>query len=473
MSTFRILLLVTMVVATQVLAYLFVKSLRWLFSGFGFLHTIVSSSIFLIFVVLVVNLLVLGGIFRIVPGGFVTPVATLVFLWFWALASTAVLAGNVLTFRSIEVFWKMLLPLAFIGLAGYSYWNSQNPIVRYQQIRLEKAMNKPLRLLVASDQHLGYWSQNAAIDKLAQIVKQQKPDAVMLVGDIMDQSPDYWNDLNMAENFKKIKAPDGVFAVLGNHEYYGGIKGNLEALEKSGATLLTDQVAVVENKFAVVGRLDATDGQRKSLDELIAPISESNLPIILLDHQPQSLDRVQKAGVDISLHGHTHNGQIFPGNLIVSLIWDLAYGYQQRGNTHYVVSSGFGFWGVPLRLGSRSEVWVLDVLGKGMIGAYEPESKQRAQYSLYPALGAYANGVEFEQFNPGEQTKRKQATPAQPQTTPQTTPAQPQTSPQDSSPEPAVQPTVQPGTQPAVEPGTQPGTQPAVEPTQPTLQPTE
>lgn len=86
--------------------------------------------------------------------------------------------------------------------------------------------------------------------------------------------------------------------------------------------------------------------------------------IILPDHRPTLILRHQKLPTDIQVSGHVHNGQIFPANLLVKLLFDLSYGYEGRGQGHYFVTSGYGFWGVPLRLGSQSEVMVVDVVGK-------------------------------------------------------------------------------------------------------------
>lgn len=85
--------------------------------------------------------------------------------------------------------------------------------------------------------------------------------------------------------------------------------------------------------------------------------------MILLDHRPSQIDQNSQLPIDLQVSGHTHNGQIFPANFIVKAINRLGYGYQSFNNTHVVVSSGYGFWGVPFRLGSQSEVWVIKLVG--------------------------------------------------------------------------------------------------------------
>ena len=84
-------------------------------------------------------------------------------------------------------------------------------------------------------------------------------------------------------------------------------------------------------------------------------------PVILLDHQPFDLDEARKNGVDLQLSGHTHNGQMWPLNLLTRKIYELSHGYMKKGDTHYIVSSGFGVWGPRVRLGSRPEVLLVTV----------------------------------------------------------------------------------------------------------------
>ena len=91
---------------------------------------------------------------------------------------------------------------------------------------------------------------------------------------------------------------------------------------------------------------------------------EPGKPVILMDHRPSEIMAHSKLPIDIQLSGHIHNGQIFPANLLAAYVNRLAYGYEKIGLGHYFVTSGYGFWGVPLRLGSQSEVWIIDVKGK-------------------------------------------------------------------------------------------------------------
>ena len=160
---------------------------------------------------------------------------------------------------------------------------------------------------------------------------------------------------------KDLTAPLGVYGVLGNHEYYGRtIPQFLKEMERVGVTMLLDEIVKVEDSFFLVGRKDKTDSKRKTMEELLAKIDPS-LPIIVMDHQPSELKEAEKSGADLILSGHTHRGQMAPNHLITRKVFELDWGYLKKNQLHAIVSSGYGFWGPPLRIGSRSEVVLIEV----------------------------------------------------------------------------------------------------------------
>jgi predicted MPP superfamily phosphohydrolase len=123
---------------------------------------------------------------------------------------------------------------------------------------------------------------------------------------------------------------------------------------------------VIDNNLVIVGREDLSinrfaNKKRKELTELMAPANALNLPVILLDHQPFNLEQAEQTGVDFQLSGHTHNGQLFPANLVVQRIYEMAWGYLKKGKTQYYVSSGAGAWGPPVRLGSDAEIMLFKI----------------------------------------------------------------------------------------------------------------
>jgi predicted MPP superfamily phosphohydrolase len=100
--------------------------------------------------------------------------------------------------------------------------------------------------------------------------------------------------------------------------------------------------------------------KRKSLLYITKDLDKSKA-LLLMDHQPNNLDDAQKQGIDLQVSGHTHRGQLFPANIVTNLIFELDYGYLEKANSKYIVSSGYGTWGPPIRLGSRSEIVEINI----------------------------------------------------------------------------------------------------------------
>ena len=131
-------------------------------------------------------------------------------------------------------------------------------------------------------------------------------------------------------------------------------------LEKAGITLLRDEYTLIDNSFYLYGRPDYERpgrgiDERKSPQEITADMDLS-LPVLVIDHEPRELQELADAGVDADLCGHTHDGQLFPGNLTIKLMWENACGYLKKDNMHSIVTSGVGLFGPNMRVGTKSEI---------------------------------------------------------------------------------------------------------------------
>lgn len=269
---------------------------------------------------------------------------------------------------SVALGLRGLALLVFIGLFVYALYSAYIPKVRHLTVTINKPLLKPLRIAVASDLHLGRLFGNKAIDRLQRLITQSQADMLLMPGDIMDDNTQAFSDYNMAANLARLCAslPYGVYATLGNHDLYGHEKPITESLRNAGVQLLNDEVLRLDYKgqpMWLVGRFDNHKRQRVATTELLAQVNTEE-PVILLDHRPSDIIEHSLLPIDLQLSGHTHNGQIFPANFIVSSINRLGYGYEAIGKGHFVVSSGYGFWGIPFRLGSRSEIWLISLSGQ-------------------------------------------------------------------------------------------------------------
>ncbi|PVX42943.1 hypothetical protein C8D76_101279 [Pasteurella langaaensis DSM 22999] len=347
----------------QLFLFIFDRTLRW------FLQDLISKKARLalsVLIFVVANSIIFLTILRIFPH-FRLSAWILVFLLYSAFSSLAcfVLAKLGHKWENSLIFNRTLrycYPLTLIGLFVLSLYNAYTPHILHYQISIDKTL-QPLRIGVASDFHLGTLFGGKQLDELADIFNREKVDLILLPGDIMDDNVNAYLAEKMQPHLAKLQAPLGVYATLGNHDFFGDQKRIETEVRKAGLKLLEDESVVVNGQFTLIGRNDNLAPNRPETEQLLKTVNTS-LPVFLMDHRPDDVIKHSKLPIDLQVSGHTHKGQIFPANVFTQLMYDLSYGYKQLGHGHYFVTSGYGFWGVPLRLGSQSEVLIIDVQGK-------------------------------------------------------------------------------------------------------------
>ncbi|WP_319759647.1 metallophosphoesterase [Maridesulfovibrio sp.] len=271
------------------------------------------------------------------------------------------LLGNEIKISGLKIFAALCLISIVMTVGGYI--NATSPVVKEVNYDFSKGSTeaKEYRIAVFSDLHAGKLMTQERVGAVVNLVNSLNPDIVLMVGDILD---DHDCEVSGAVNeLERIKAPLGKFAVLGNHEYYLDHDWARRLLEDQGIKVLVDSSSVIDNRFLLVGRNDYValrgGGKRFALQNVIP--RGNKLPVILMDHTPHHLEEAEQNNVALQVSGHTHNGQLFPFNLVVKRIYEEEYGAYQKGNTQYYVSCGVGFWGPPLRTNSRPEVVLMKV----------------------------------------------------------------------------------------------------------------
>ena len=251
-----------------------------------------------------------------------------------------------------------------VVLFTYANLHYLNKVRVPMEIDTRGKVTRPLKLVLMSDLHLGYHNSRAEFAKWVDKVNAEQPDLVLIAGDIIDISVRPLLEENVAEEFKRIKAP--IYACLGNHEYYSGEPRAQQFYRDAGIHLLRDSVVTLPDygNLTIIGRDDRTNAGRKSVAELMKECQDPQPPILggyqlLLDHQPYHLERTAKVGIDFQFSGHTHYGQVWPISWIEDAIYECAYGQLTKGNTRFYVSSGIGIWGGKFRIGTQSEYVVL------------------------------------------------------------------------------------------------------------------
>ena len=216
-----------------------------------------------------------------------------------------------------------------------------------------KPLEKPLTIVMASDLHIGYHNRKPELGRWVDMINAEKPDLVLLGGDLVDRSLRPLLEGNYAEEFHRLDAP--VLAVPGNHEYFTDFDGVEQFYKDSGIQLLKDSVAHFKG-LDIIGRNDRSYPCRAALSDLADGCAGFT---IVLDHQPSHLEEASQAGIDFQFSGHTHHGQVWPISWVTDLLYEQPWGHYRKEKTEYYVSSGLGIWGAKVRVGSRSEYLIL------------------------------------------------------------------------------------------------------------------
>lgn len=257
-------------------------------------------------------------------------------------------------------FLVIVLVVGTALLAGHL--NAIFPRVKQIPLTIDKAASvaSPMHVVVVSDIHLGTIIGPRREKRLVKRINSLKPDLVLFAGDVVDEDLGPVLHQNVGKELENIQSANGVFSITGNHEYIGGVEEAVGFLTRHGITVLRDSVVQIMNAIYLVGREDHDQRRfggrgKKALHELLQDVDTSK-PVIVMDHQPTTLNESVQNHVDLHLSGHTHNGQIWPLNLLTRKIYPLSWGYEKKGATHIYVSSGFGTWGPPVRIGSHPEI---------------------------------------------------------------------------------------------------------------------
>ncbi|MGI6070971.1 MAG: metallophosphoesterase [Blautia sp.] len=275
--------------------------------------------------------------------------------------------------------------LLILSLSIHGILNAKNVRTTHYEVTVEKTVENMdhLRVVLVADTHFGYSIGRWHAKNLARLINKANADLVCFAGDIFDneydamQFPD-----SIQKSLQSIQSTYGTYACWGNHDLnepilagftFGGKKEPADYedprmenfLKKAGITLLNDESILVDDKFYIVGRKDFSrskkvENGRMTPAELTSGLDKEK-PILFIDHQPKELQAVADAGADLDLCGHTHDGQMFPGNLTVRLMWENACGYLKKDQMHNIVTSGLGVWGPNMRVGTKSEVCIIDV----------------------------------------------------------------------------------------------------------------
>lgn len=266
--------------------------------------------------------------------------------------------------QTIRFYASLIVILLTTALVSYGVYNAnQIKYVSYDVQTKETTLATDMKIVLISDLHLGAVNSEKHLESIVQGVNNLKPDIVCVAGDVFNDDYNAIRNPDVAINLlKRITATYGVYACLGNHDGGNTFDEMVSFLEKSNIKLLNDEYVIIDERLILFGRVDPTpiggfEGlKRKDITETIASL-DTNMPVVVMDHNPSNIEQYGKE-VDLIISGHTHKGQMFPGNLITNAIFVVDYGHYQKDadSPHVIVSSGVGTWAMPMRVGTNSVI---------------------------------------------------------------------------------------------------------------------
>ena len=284
--------------------------------------------------------------------------------------------GSVISIGSVVV-------ACAVATCLYGIFNARNIKVNEYSVTVNKSCgsDKHLKAVLVADLHMGYAIGVDHITNMVEKINQQDADIVIIAGDIFDNSYDGMDDPEgIKAQLRSIKSKYGVYAVYGNHDIdekilmgftfdWGGKQLHSEKMtnymKECNIKLINDESVLINDEFYLVGRRDTDkpgteDGTRAEISELTKDLDKTK-PIFVLSHEPDELQKTADAGADIDFSGHTHDGQLFPGNLTIGLFWENPCGMIKKDNMYSIVTSGVGVYGTFMRVGTDAEICSVDI----------------------------------------------------------------------------------------------------------------
>ncbi len=302
--------------------------------------------------------------------------AAVVFIHFAIFRLLFGLAGlivNKVSGKKTAFYWQGWGSLAVsVVYLGVAFFLCHHVWQKTYEITTDKAIGD-LKIAMFADSHIGTTFDGEGFAAQMERINAQKPDIVFIVGDFVDDGSNREDMIKACEALKNMDAPYGVWYVYGNHDkgYYSSARRGFSStdlmikLKQNGVKVMTDDVEIVDDRIAIVGRNDRSMGNRRSAAELTEGIDDDKY-IIILDHQPSDYEAEAAAGADLVLSGHTHGGQFIPITYVGEWMGqnDKTYGHEKRNGTDFVVTSGISDWELKFKTGTWSEYVIINVRGR-------------------------------------------------------------------------------------------------------------
>lgn len=273
-----------------------------------------------------------------------------------------------------RVYYAGIIAIALTALyLGFAYYNAVHVVMTEYKIEIGENI-QPLKIALIADSHVGATMSGDDFSRYIDEIAQKNPDVLVIAGDLFDDSTSREDMILSCAALGKIETKYGVFYSFGNHDrgYNSEESRGYDAdeftsrLREEGVVVLEDEIVNIGDDYCIIGRKDKNQSDRKSISELMGMVEPGRYSIVL-DHQPSDYDEEESAGCNLVLSGHTHGGQMIPITYVGEWIGanDATYGYERRGNTDFIVTSGIGDWELLFKSGCKSEYVMINISNDG------------------------------------------------------------------------------------------------------------
>lgn len=338
-------------------------------------------------IVMALSIPVLFFAMRSLPRLWLAPISMVIYSWMGVLFYLFLFSALADGFSVLASWWPALSPpfgtkVQFarqeaLGIGGLSlalgllgvFTTARGFKIRRVKVPLTKLslQGTGFRIAQLSDIHVGPTVGKAFVERMVAATNALKPDLIAITGDLVDGTVDQLREA--VAPLRNLKAKHGVFFVTGNHEYYSGADAWIAHVESLGMRVLRNERVNIDGLFDLAGVDDYTAARMHDLhgQDIAKAVAghDGKLPLLLLAHQPKAFREAAEVGIDLQLSGHVHGGQMFPFGWLARLDQPLVSGLYRRDNTWIYVSEGTGYWGPPMRVGTRCEIAVLELVADG------------------------------------------------------------------------------------------------------------
>lgn len=273
--------------------------------------------------------------------------------------------------RFHKIHQASIIPIILtIATLTYGYYNMHNVIRTHYTVETAKNVrDQGYKIAFISDLHMGLTLNEKELTRYAKEISAEKPDIVILGGDIVDERTTK-EEVDIAfRALGNINSTFGTYYVYGNHDESKYLKASERnytkaqldnAITSQNITILDDEVKTITEDFTLIGRRDISLAPRAALASLMKETANDDF-LFVVDHQPVEVDENEAARSDLLMSGHTHGGQIWPAGLFIKLMGTVSYGYREYDHLQQIVSSGIAGWGYPIRTEKHAEYVIVDV----------------------------------------------------------------------------------------------------------------